>query len=364
MYTVLAASLRIGVRTGDGGECRSTPNPIDGNDVPALLASAATPGAAARGGCDKMSMLETWAGNGAAADIPHEPCVNAATFPERYRRPRKPVFLDNAMQGWGAVGTITPGYLRRNYPDKTVHAGRPPSDYRMADMMNMIEASTPEHPSPYPCTMQLVGEIPELIPNLPHRFEQSLPHRQDNPLLLSRLFNPVTNRPTLFFSGDGCDYPVLHYDINAMHTWICQLYGEKQYLLYPPGQEEYLYVKPDSPAESEVVNACEPDYERYPLLRKAKSTRVRLTAGDVLFMPCHWWHVTRTHGGSISFNFDQLAGDNWADFTRYILDEKRLYGCRGGKYTAWQTYFALLGPWMWLTEFLGGNRRRHWPGAR
>ncbi|MDN5863897.1 MAG: cupin-like domain-containing protein [Gammaproteobacteria bacterium] len=296
--------------------------------------------------------------------VPHETSLDTATFPERYRKPRKPVFLDGVMQGWSAVGKITPEYLRRTYPDKIVHAGNPGKDYRMADMMDLIEASTPQRPSPYPCAMQLVAEIPELIPDLPRRFEQSLPHRQDNPLLLSRLFNPITNRPTLFFSGDGCDYPILHYDIKDMHTWVCQLYGKKEYVLYPPGQDENMYVKPDRPAESEVVNAYDPDLDRYPLLGKAKSIRVTLEAGDVMFMPCHWWHVTRTHGGSISFNFDQLAADNWADFTRYILHEKRLSGCRGGKYTIWQTYFALLGPWMRLTELLGGNRRRQWPGAR
>lgn len=310
-----------------------------------------------------MSTLDNMAGSDFTLDIPHEASLDVATFAERYRKPRKPVFLDNAMQGWSAIGKITPDYLRRTYPDKIVHAGNPGTDYRMADMMDLIEASTPEHPSPYPCAMQLVVEIPELIPDLPHRFEQSLPHRQDNPLLTSRLFNSVTNRPTLFFSGDGCDYPILHYDIKDMHTWVCQLYGTKEYVLYPPGQDRYLYVKPNEPAESEVVNAYDPDFERYPLLRKAKSIRVTLKAGDVMFMPCHWWHVTRTHGGSISFNFDQLAADNWADFTRYILTEKRLQGCKGAKYTVWQTYFALLGPWMVLSELLGGNRRRKWPGT-
>lgn len=311
-----------------------------------------------------MSVLDIAAENNSTLAVPHETFRDAATFPKRCRVPRKPVLLDGAMQGWGAVGKITPDYLRRIYPEKIVHAGRPRKDYRMAEMMELIEASTPEHPSPYPCAMQLVAEIPELIENLPERFAQALPHRQDNPLLLSRLFNPVTNRPTLFFSGDGCEYPILHYDINEMHTWVCQLYGEKEYVLFPPGQERYLYVKQDKPAESDIPNACDPDYERYPLLRKAKCIRVRLKAGEVMFLPCHWWHVTRTHGASISFNFDQLAGDNWGDFTRYILNEKRLHGCRGVKYMTWKSYFALLGPWMWLTELSGGNRRRRWPGAR
>lgn len=295
--------------------------------------------------------------------IPHEAALDPEAFVARYRKPRKPVFLDHAMQDWGALGKLTPDYLRRHWPDKIVHAGHPAEDYRMAEMMDLIEASTPEHPSPYPCAMQLVAEIPELIPDLPGRFDHALPHRQDNPLLLARLFNPISNCPTLFFSGDGCDFPYLHYDIKDMHTWVCQLYGTKEYVLFPPGQDEYLYPKPEAPAKSEVQNAYDPDYARYPLLRKATRINVTLGAGDVLFMPCHWWHVTRTHGGSISFNFDQLAADNWADFTRYELREMRLYGCHGAKYKAWQSYFAMLGPWMMLTELFGGNRRRTWPGT-
>jgi hypothetical protein len=296
-------------------------------------------------------------------EITREASLDVRTFRERYRDPRKPVFLDGAMESWSAVGKITPDYLRRNYPDRIVHAGSPLTDYRMADMMDMIESSTPARPSPYPCDMQLVAEIPELIADLPQRFSHSLPHRQDNPLMASRLFNPRSNCPTLFFSGDGCEFPVLHYDIKDMHTWVCQLYGKKEYLLFPPGQDEYLYAKADAPAVSVVENAFEPDLARYPLLREAKSIRVTLVAGDVLFMPCHWWHVTRTHGGSISFNFDQLAAENWPDFKHYILHEKRLDGCRGLKYKAWQAYFALLGPWMWLTELAGGNCRRQWPGT-
>lgn len=299
----------------------------------------------------------------AAVDISYEAALEVSTFSQRYRKARRPVILQDAMQGWSAIGKITPEYLRHNYPDKIVHAGHPASDYRLADMIDMIKASTPVNPSPYPCTMQLVGEIPELIGDLPQRFDYSLPHRQGNLLLPSRLFNPQTNCPTLFLSGDGCDYPILHYDIKDMHTWVCQLYGIKEYVLYPPGQDRYLYVKPDEPAESEVVNAYAPDFDRYPLLRNAKSIRVKLKAGDVMFMPCHWWHVTRTHGCSISFNFDQLAADNWGDFTRYVLTEKRLHGSHGIKHAIWSTYLALLGPWMRFSEFLGGNRRRNWPGT-
>lgn len=54
-------------------------------------------------------------------EIPHEASLNAKAFAERYRKPRKPVFLDNAMAEWSAIGRITPDYLRRNYP-----AGRHP----------------------------------------------------------------------------------------------------------------------------------------------------------------------------------------------------------------------------------------------
>ncbi len=310
-----------------------------------------------------MTMSDAVAQFDGPSAVPHEASLSAQAFAERYRKPRKPVFLDNAMAGWSAIGRISPDYLRRHYPDKIVHAGDPIADYRLGDMMDLIDASTPEKPSPYPCTMQLVREFPELIRDLPQRFEYALPHRQDNPLLMARLFNVRTNCPTLFFSGDGCEYPVLHYDIKDMHTWVCQLYGQKEYVLYPPGQEQYLYVKADELAESEVENANDPDYARYPLLRKARSIRVILNAGDVLFMPCHWWHVTRTHGSSISFNFDQLAADNWSDFTHYILAEKSMQGSQGIKYSAWQLYFALLGPWMAMTESLGGNRRRAWPGS-
>ena len=140
-------------------------------------------------------------------------------------------------------------------------------------------------------------------------------------------------------------------------TW--GLYGDKEFTLYPPGQEHLLYVDPDLPWQSLVRNHHAPDYARYPLLRRARSQKVVIRTGETLFLPCGWWHTARSLSLTISVAFDQLGPDNWPDFIADVVAQR----CRAGKplkALLLGVYLRLLGPVFAVAERFGANRRVGW----
>ena len=85
-----------------------------------------------------------------------------------------------------------------------------------------------------------------------------------------------------------------HYDMS--NNIACCLVGKRRFTLFPPEQIENLYPGPLEPTPGGQVltmaNIHEPDFERFPRLRKALEAGevADLEPGDMLFYPAMWWH--------------------------------------------------------------------------
>jgi histone arginine demethylase JMJD6 len=237
--------------------------------------------------------------------------LSKAEFVAEYLNPGRPVILTDAAHAWPLYKHCTPGYFRSRYGQHEIHVRG--IEYRLADLLDLLEASTEEDPSPYPCKLSIPHEFRDLLNEISPRFEYSLPDRQANPLVPQRLFQNVNNLE-IFFGGRGGQFPYLHYDVLRLHAWITQLHGEKEFTLFEPGQEDLLYVNPSTPWQSSIKNHHSPDYTRYPLFREARRQTVVIRAGETLFLPCGWWHTARSLNLTISIAFDQLGPDNWPAF--------------------------------------------------
>lgn len=269
---------------------------------------------------------------------------------------RTPAVLVDAADDWPLSRCATPDYFRRVHGAHPVRvAGQVCS---LAQMLDLLERATPEDPGPYPCKFEIAKTFRELLPTVSPRFACSLPDRQHNRLIPQRLFAAVDNLE-IFFGGAGGRFPYLHYDILHLHAWIVQLHGDKEFTLYAPDQEAFLYADPLRPWQSRIDNHHDPDLTRYPRLRDAVATKVVLHAGETLFLPAGWWHTARSLTFTISVAFDQLGVDNYAAFVGDVVAELRRNGQRY-KARLLGAYLRALQPVLGLCEFFGANCRRQW----
>ena len=279
--------------------------------------------------------------------------IGAEAFAARYRKPRRPVILADALRDWPARERYTPEFFSRQHGDRLIRIRG--HDYRLREVIALQQASSAAAPGPYPCTLSDCGA---LLPDISPRFACSLPSRHAHPWIPAAVFEWV-NHLEIFFGGPGGQFPYLHYDYLRMHAWIAQIYGDKEFTLYEPGQEALLYVDPDKPWLSRVEHSEDPDLERFPLFRDARSRRVVVHAGEALFLPCGTWHTARCLNMSITVAFDQLGADNWREFVGEVCAAERR-AQRRVRASALAAYLSVLGPLLGLAERLGLSQLADW----
>ncbi len=113
--------------------------------------------------------------------------------------------------------------------------------------------------------------------------------------------------PELFIGQSETVFGNVHQDQVAVHVGFVQLEGEKEFVMFPPEDGQYLYPFagrqfPYELRNSEIHFNDLENYERFPLLRKASPRRLRLKAGEAMFLPADWWHTTRNITDSISYS--------------------------------------------------------------
>lgn len=134
--------------------------------------------------------------------------------------------------------------------------------------------------------------------------------------------------------GTGSHYGYLHVD--GSDNFFCVLAGQKTFLLCPFDVLPDIYIGPleggayKSPAS--MVDPLRPDLTKFPRFARAleKSVTVTLNAGDVLYLPCGWWHCVESSGFNFSVNYwwydipDQPRSDAEALFMRALLSLRPL----------------------------------------
>lgn len=100
--------------------------------------------------------------------------------------------------------------------------------------------------------------------------------------------------------------------------------GFKDVILFPPTDVPWLYYEDYRPALHRKladgtfvteeqrdlaavpwisVDPLKPDFSRFPLFSRATPIKVRVNAGDLLYLPSLWFHHLRQSHGCIAVNF-------------------------------------------------------------
>ncbi|WP_149274503.1 cupin-like domain-containing protein [Pareuzebyella sediminis] len=228
-------------------------------------------------------------------EIPRVGSITKEDFLQLYFKPQKPVVMEGAVDNWPAIGKWNLDYIKEVaghkevplYDDRPVNHedgfNEPHAQMKMADYVALLKSG----PTKYRIFLwNVLKEVPEL------QKDYDFP---DFGLKLKRKL------PMLFFGGED-SYTFMHYDIDLANIFHFHFEGKKECILFPPSQTKNLYKVPHSLITHESINFSNPDYEKWPALKKAEGYRAELRHGEVLYMPEGYWHYMKyiTPGFSMS----------------------------------------------------------------
>jgi hypothetical protein len=255
-------------------------------------------------------------------------------FRKDYRDAGKPVILTDALADWGALGGWTPESLAERFPDRVVKFKYGGLEMKMRDFIPQVMASGPANPAPYLTNLPLREYFPELLPEV-----EPLPDWCGTNWAARGAMHPSLSRDLkrgamleLYIGGPGGKFPIVHWDGMSTHTYLMQIFGVKQYWVWPPEDEPYLY--PTKPRNvSAIANVETPDFEKFPLLARARTITFTLHPGELLFVPSRWWHTAKMLSPSITVSENILNHSNWKRF-----EEDMTSDTHGGKRLAKLAY--------------------------
>jgi histone arginine demethylase JMJD6 len=285
--------------------------------------------------------------------------LSYAQFAEEYLYANKPVIVTDAIRDWKALTRWTPDFLKREFGELrfTINEARSQEaaykdnegtvEYTMVRFIDRVLESTDENPAPY-LRNRVLGEMfPSLTQDIEPLPEYLLPNWLPEKYLV-KYVGEVLNRGAaieIYVGGKGGAFPVLHYDGAGVHAFLMQIFGRKQFIIYPPDQEEYLYPSPERQNLSLIRDLDHPDLTRFPLFAKAVPIKFVLEPGELLFVPSHWWHTTKMLTPSISISANVINQSNWHELVSFVSMRRsnrlislasRAYLSNAGAWRAWR----------------------------
>lgn len=221
--------------------------------------------------------------------------ITKEDFLKNYFKPQKPVVIEHFIDHWPAYEKWNLDYISKLAGDKEVPL------YDDRPVSSKIKFNEPH------ATMKMRDYV-ELLKSEPTRYRiflwnilKEVPKLQDDFEYPDFGLKLLKGLPMLFFGGRD-SYTFMHYDIDLANIFHFHFHGKKQVILFDQKQNKYLYKVPHSLLSREDIDFANPDYEKWPALKKAIGYKTHLEHGNVLYMPEGYWHYMRyiTPGFSMS----------------------------------------------------------------
>ena len=248
----------------------------------------------------------------------------------------KPVIVTDEMTTWQARSKWSLEFFKSRYgSDRVMPSIWPGEKYgklmKLEDYIDYIQAPNerfaglwidpqtklprPEPTEPLPGPLYLYGwRAFDFHPELLDDVEQSPKSVEDWLCLLPQALRKVINDTTNYFSrgiliGPAGSKSNLHQDYLHSHAYLAQIAGSKKCVLFSPEDSAALYEGRVDPER--------PEFDKFPLFRNATAFECVLEPGEMLFMPCLWWHQVVALENSITVNYNFF---NRVNFTAYLTD--------------------------------------------
>ena len=244
----------------------------------------------------------------------------------------RPVILTDAAQGWGALSKWTPAFFRERYGSKQVpvferkRAVTVKAMVRMEEYINEILASSSQSHAKYLFSLRIPKEFPELLGDLEPRPLHWDPNWLDSKYLLPGMSRFKLRNITgleMNIGGAGSVFPFLHYDDLLTQTFITQVHGRKEWIMYEPSDTPFMYPSEEEGNISQVPMEEDIDLCKFPLYAQATPIRFVLEEGEMLYGAPGWWHVTRALTPSIAVVLSTANGPIWSKVTKASFQRAR-----------------------------------------
>jgi hypothetical protein len=262
--------------------------------------------------------------------------LSVETFVSEYLRKNQPVIVIDAMRDWEALKSWTPDHLSNRFGHEQVQV--------YGDLFRLIGiTSLSEYLSKYFGRSGTPGDAqgPRFVPYVrwyshlvaddrvpwadevfqqlkddwghPYFFPSSsfvLPHcAPSDSIDPSRDWFPARG---LFLSAKGARTR-LHADPWSSDALLCQIYGEKDFVMYDPSQGPYLTNS------GRVVDVEGPDLQIFPDFPQAHETvQDKLKPGELLLVPAGWYHHFKSASDSISLTWNFVHICRLSEFLSYL----------------------------------------------
>ena len=221
--------------------------------------------------------------------------ISTKDFYDNYYKKQIPVVIEELTHDWGGYKKWHLTYIREVAGDKIVplYDDRPVSHkdgfneahatMKMSEYIDLLESE----PTSYRIFLY---NLMKEVPSLQNDFKW--------PDFGMRLIKQL---PMLFFGGENSKV-FMHFDIDYSNIFHFHFHGEKQCVIFPPDQTKYMYKVPHSLISREDIDFDNPDFEKFPALKRAKGYITNLKHGEMLYMPEGYWHYMKyvTAGFSMS----------------------------------------------------------------
>lgn len=237
--------------------------------------------------------------------------INPEEFRNKFVAGRKPAIIKDAIEGWQANKKWTADFWKKKYGDKQVDLED--KVYTLKEIIDLALNSDENLPAPYYRNINIAREYPELISDISPESEFCLPNKFHHQLfkILKSSFM-VYGQYELFIGGKGRSFPYLHYDVPGADTFIHQITGIKDLILFSPEDSQYLYPKGGAAFNiSDIPDIENVSGKDFPLFKNAKKFEVRLNPGETVYFPSGWWHTAKMQSFSISLGIDVANEYNW-----------------------------------------------------
>ncbi|SHM94942.1 cupin-like domain-containing protein [Polaribacter sp. KT 15] len=221
--------------------------------------------------------------------------ITKEDFIKNYFKPQKPVVIENFVNDWPAYSKWNLEYMKQVAGDKVV----PLYDDRPVDFKDGFNE---------PHAKMKMSEYVDLLKREPTKFRIFLWNiLKEVPVLQKDFKFPdfglrlMKGLPMLFFGGTN-SHTFMHYDIDLANIFHFHFEGKKEVILFDQKQNDFLYKIPHSLIVREDIDFSNPDFDKWPALKKAKGYTTHLEHGQVLYMPEGYWHYMKyiTPGFSMS----------------------------------------------------------------